>query len=570
MRLRLRLLVMALLPVIVLGALTYLGASAQMKKGIENQVYEGMEAAAFTVREIFDLRAEGEYYLDESGRMWKGEALNISEAIDIVDDIKENTGFDVTIFYGDERILTTLADENGNRQVGTKADEQISSRVLKDGQDYNASDVEIFGRTYICSYIPLYQYQTKTPVGMVFLGKEFSKVSEQIKQSQQSVMFIILAVLGMVSITSALSANRIAAAIKGGIDYVDQMCQGKLGNRASEKLIKRGDEIGDMCRGVKKLDDNLTAIVTEIQTQSAILGETSTACNSDAHKALASAEQVNAAAEEVAAATSTQAQGALEAENSVNLIGQTIEETNGQMQDFSNTSKEMSQAAGGAKETLAELNRNMHKVREAVDNVHHQTNETHISVEKIGEMTMVITEIATQTNLLSLNASIEAARAGEMGKGFAVVAEEIRKLAEQCNTSAIEIQEVLTQLKNNSDISVSTMEEVRKIIQAQADKLAETNHVFETVEGGIDQSVHGIGKIMEEMSTLNGARSHAVSEVQNVAALAQQNAASIEETAASIDDVAHLISAMSERMENLAQAANALKEKASVFQLSNE
>ena len=210
----------------------------------------------------------------------------------------------------------------------------------------------------------------------------------------------------------------------------------------------------------------------------------------------------------------------------------------------------------------------MKQVKGAVDTIQHQTNETHGSVEKIGEMTEMITSIATQTNLLSLNASIEAARAGEMGKGFAVVAEEIRKLAEQCNTSAVEIQEVLAQLRNNSDESVKTMEGVQKIIQVQADKLEETNREFSTVEGGINQSVQGLSEIMKEMNGLDKERAQTVEEVQNVAALAQQNAASIEETAASIDEMVHLISTMSERIENLQQVADALKEKASVFHFS--
>lgn len=562
MKLRARLLVMALLPVVGLGILTYAGASVQMTKGIEEQTYRGMKATTLAVREIFESGAQGEYRLDESGQLWKGEEMNISASQAIVDSIKADTGFDIGIFYGDENILTTIAEGKG-----AKAPEKARTLVLGSGQEYGDDDTSFSGKWYISYYAPIFQTGTNTPVGMVFLGEEYADVALVIKSSMQSMLVIMICVLVLVSITSILSASRIAGAIKGAIEYVTQMSQGKLGIQASAKLLSRGDEIGDMCRGVKRLDDNLSAVVAEIQAQTDVLGEVSTACDQDAHKALDSAEQVNAASEEVAAATTSQAQGSLEAENSVDLMGRTIEETNEQMQGLSDTSREVAQAAQSARKTLTELNQSMNQVKKAVDDVHHQTNETHFSVEKISDMTDMITSIASQTNMLSLNASIEAARAGDMGKGFAVVAEEIRKLAEQSNTSAVEIQEVLGQLKNNSDISVSTMEQVQEIIQVQAAKLIQTNHAFETVGSGIEQSVQGIGKIMQEMDSLNGARNHTVSEVQNVASLAQQNAASIEETAASIDEVVHLISAMAGRMDNLRQAASVLKEKASVFRL---
>lgn len=566
MKLRLRLLIMALLPVIAMGALAYLGASVQMRNEVEEETYTGLFASALAIREVLE-KVEGEYRLDENGQMWKGETLNLSETTGLVDDIKRETGFDVSIFYGNERKLTSIKDSSGKRAGGTQPLEEINSQVLAKGQNYSSNHTEISGKRFLCYYIPLYQENTNTVVGMVFMGQDYDALSAVVGKSQRNMLVMMFIVLAIVSATSVISANRIASAIKGAINYLKQMCEGKLGNKASEKLLKRTDEIGDMCRDIRALDENLTAIVREIQTQTRILEETSASCSSNANKALESAEQVNAAAEEVASATSTQAQGVQEAENSVNHIGRSIEEANVRMQEFCDTSKKMAGASGSVRKTLAELNQSMKLVKGAVEHVHHQTNETHVSVEKISEMTNVITAIATQTNLLSLNASIEAARAGEMGRGFAVVAEEIRKLAEECNTSAVEIQEVLAQLKNNSDISVSTMEEVQKDILAQADKLAQTNQAFETVEEGIGRSVEGIGEVIQEMTLLNDEKNHAVTEVQSVSALAQENAASIEETAAAIDNVSHLISSMAERMGDLLQAAEALNEKASVFRI---
>lgn len=570
MRLRLRLMVMALLPVICLGIFTYLVASAQISQGMESQAFEGILATTQTVRELFDSMGEGEYYLDETGQVWKGENVNISECTQLIDSIKSETGFEVTVFYGDVRILTTLKDANGNRQIGTKASEEVSSQVLNKGQNYHSNHTEIFGKRYMCSYIPLYQSGTKTPVGMIFMGKEYKSVEAGIQKVLVNMLLIMLAVILIVSITSIFSASSIASAIKKAISCVAQMGEGQLGIKVPKKLMARKDEIGDMCRGVKQLDDNLTSVVNEIQIQSHELEQTTITCNKNAHKAFESAEQINAAAEEVAAATSTQAQGAMEAENSVNTIGRIIDETNERMHEFSDTSQVMAKAAESAKDTLSELNISMNQVKDAVDNVHRQTNETHVSVEKISEMTEVITSIASQTNMLSLNASIEAARAGEMGKGFAVVAEQIRKLAEECNLSAVEIREVLAQLKNNSDDSVNTMEEVQEIIQVQENKLTETNQVFDTVESGINKSLKGIEMIMEEIDALNDSRSSAVSEVQNVAVLAQQNAASIEETSASIDEVTTLLQGMTEKIDGLSLVADKLEKKAAVFQIQQQ
>lgn len=568
MKLRVRLMVMVLLPMIGMGVLSFLGASVQLKQAIEEQLYSSLQATALAVREIFDASGQGEYRLDEEGQMWKGEEMNISDATGMIDAIKESIGYDITVFYGDTRVITTIVDENGSRQVGTKALDEVSAQVLGKGQDYRNGNVEILGDRYLCYYIPIYQEGTKNPVGMVFLGERYDRVLEVIQKSQAVVLLLMLLVLMLVVVTSLISANRIAKAIKGAIDSLKELGKGKLGLKVSQKLLARKDEIGDMGREVQQLDDNLTAIISEIQLQAHTLEETSSICNSNVQKALDSAEQVDAATEEVAAATTTQAQEAQEAERSVNAIGVTIEKSNARMKEIYETSAKMAEAAGSTRDTLKELNNSMYQVKDAVDNIQRQTNETHISVEKISEMTQVITSIASQTNMLSLNASIEAARAGEMGKGFAVVAEEIRKLAEQCNTSVVEIQEALVQLKNNSDESVSIMDDVQKNIQQQADKLIATNQVFRTVENGIEQSMQGIGTIMDEIGLLNNERNTAVEEVQSVAVLAQQNAASIEETTASISEVAEILAEMSAKMQDLQSVADKLEEKSSTFKLA--
>lgn len=94
-----------------------------------------------------------------------------------------------------------------------------------------------------------------------------------------------------------------------------------------------------------------------------------------------------------------------------------------------------------------------------------------------------------------MNASIEAARAGEEGKGFAVVASEIKTLSAQSNKSALEIQQLLEQLTTNSNQAVNLMLEAREIITVQNDNLVKTDHAFQSVKRGINESVSSINTI---------------------------------------------------------------------------
>ena len=188
-----------------------------------------------------------------------------------------------------------------------------------------------------------------------------------------------------------------------------------------------------------------------------------------------------------------------------------------------------------------------------------QTNITNISALKIKEATTLISSIAEETNLLSLNASIEAARAGEAGRGFAVVASQIQKLADQSNESANQIDQIIHALIEDSEKAVKTMDEVKTIMNLQSENVHKTGQVFEQVRDGISSSISGVGEIATRTTQLDKARGDVVDVVQNLTAIAQQNAASTEETSASVMEVSNV---MQEIMEN----ANRLKEIASILE----
>ena len=567
LKLRTKIILLASVPVILLGVILFFIASLKIRDGISDEAYRGMHATTLAVRDIFENASEGEYRVDENNQLWKGD-LNISESEELVDQIKENTGMDVTVFYGDTRYLTTIVDTNGNRQINTTASEIVSETVLKQGKDYKDDNVDIFGTRYICYYIPVYSTDGgTTPIGMIFLGQEFSNVNLLIKSAQGGILISGLVVAVLTILLAAFVGILIIRALKRGMNTVQNIAGGKLGVHIDEKLLKRNDIIGNMCRDIENLDRKLCTIISQIQEQCELLNNTAISCTESSTNVMEATRQINQTTQGIAGAATMQAQDASDAGNNVTVMGNMIGDTSNNIEELTRLLEEMGNATANSQAILVELNQSMQDVKEAVEDITNKTSSTHESVKRISEATNVITKIATQTNLLSLNASIEAARAGEQGKGFAVVASEIQQLAEQSNQSARDIQSILSQLIMDSESSVNTMGEVSQTISIQETKIKETNEAFSIVDDGIHKSVEGIEQIEEKMRTLDDARSETVAVVQNVASIAEENAASTEEMASTVDQVNDEIEVLASKAKKLNDIASVLQNQIDTFEI---
>lgn len=332
-----------------------------------------------------------------------------------------------------------------------------------------------------------------------------------------------------------------------------------------EKLKMSGDETGKMARAVDQMQCELRGVVTELKGQSEQLYESSNHLSGNAERTAETIEQINHAMHDMAEGASSQAVDTQTATESVIVIGNMVEQTNSEVAKLRHNVTVMQEAGNEAEKTLGELEEINAKAKTSIEEIYVQTNTTNESAMKIKDAIELITTIAEETNLLSLNASIEAARAGEQGRGFAVVANQIQKLAEQSNESAMKVQQIANMLMEDSERAVHTMDEVKEIMDEQVQKVELTSSMFEKVQDEISNSMDGIANISEKTEQMDEARINVVDIVQNLTAIAEENAAGTEETSASVTDVSNIVDNISGNAKQLHSVAETIENEMQKF-----
>lgn len=564
MKLRNKILLISLFPLLMVGVVVVIMVSQYMSSMLLEEIGTSLKANAYSLRDAIEMGTQGGYYVDDNGDMIKG-YKKVAQTQTMMDEIKKETGIVLTVFYGDTRMVTSVTNEDGTYEVGTQASQKVVDKVLKSGDELLADNVDVNGEKYFAFYSPIYNEGEDVPVGMVFAGMKQSSLDAKLRDVATGIsLFVVALIIGSGVIISIFTA-RLVKAIKGSVAVAERVSTGDLSGTIDEKQLKRKDEIGDITRAVSHLQTELVDIISDIKNKSDVLIEASVDLDKTARETSDVVSQVERAVQEIADGATSQATETQKATSNVIFMGDMVEETNREVEQLKINAEDMKEYSASASGSITELQLSSHKSSQSIEDIYRQTVTTNESALKIKEATSLITSIADETNLLSLNASIEAARAGEQGRGFAVVAAQIQKLAEQSNESAREIDAIVNLLIADSTSAVRTMEEVKQIIDAQNEHVEKTGQLFNTVMSGIDESIRGVESIAERTRKLDGARVSVVDVVQNLTAIAEENAASTEETSASAAEVASIISNVSESAEQLKLVADGLELKMNIF-----
>ncbi|WAH36328.1 methyl-accepting chemotaxis protein [Alicyclobacillus dauci] len=335
------------------------------------------------------------------------------------------------------------------------------------------------------------------------------------------------------------------------------------GNLTEEILIKNKDEFGQLGNSFNQMRESIRGVLVDVS-------QTSEQVAASAEELMASSEQSGKAAQNISEIIQVVANGSERQAARVDESNVVVREMSGGIQQIAVSAQRVTENSSDATAVADEGQVSIESVVTHMDHIHNTVTGLAESVQKLGERSQqignivnVITDIASQTNLLSLNASIEAARAGEQGRGFAVVANEIRKLAEQSASSAQGIAELVTSIQMDTNEAVkatsSTSEAVVQGLNAVQFAGKSFTKIHGTVTAVADQ-IQEVSAAVEQMSASSEEVSRSMSAIyevtqetaagtQNVSAATEEQLASMEEITASATELAR----MAEELQHMIQ-----------------
>ena len=553
-------------PVVLLGLLSIFFMLTTVRSSMMEEIEEGLKGTAAATLAAYDQNT-GDYMESSNGDIWKG-SYNISRSESLVDRIRDNTGMDVTFFYGDRRIMTSAVDSNGDRILNSPAGDRIVEKVLQNGEEYFSSAVSLDGVMNYGYFMPVYQNGSDDEIiGMVFVGTD--------KENKDAVVNgIIFGIGAAVCVAMILCmgvglklATSISHNIKKSISIMGKVAEGDLTVWVDDKMLKRKDEIGDLSRVTVKLKDTLKGILKGISENSASLLEASRALGNAADTTNGTMNEVQNAVSQVVANSTEQSKNSESTSENMRIMGEHITETSTEVDTLNQNAASMQKSSKKTADTLAQLCHINEEVERIIGEVKEQTDRTNVSIQKINTAMEFITSIAEETNLLSLNASIEAARAGESGRGFAVVADQIKKLAEQSNQSGHEIEETTKALMEDSAREMEIMQRMQEIITEQSGSMQETRANVSEVLKEIEDSMQSILQIRESTGRLAESRGEVMEAVEQLSQIAHDNVDSTQQTYTETQEVLDTFRQVYDSAEQLKKIADELAESMQYFKI---
>lgn len=558
-----RMMLSSLGPLLFMGIVVTTYAIMMLKGSLKDQKQNSLLDYGMTVRNAIIQTADGDFK-QEGGKTYLG-SQQIGSKSTILDDYSGDGGVELTLYYGDDAVVTTIADKDSNRVSLDAINSKCKAMVYGKGKFYSTDSDILAGKKYYSVYLPI--KANNKVVGAICASQPTSSVDKLVNKQIASLATIAIVILIIAVVIVAYSSYSTAKSTKRMSEELSALADGYLSITVNMSTLRRDDEIGVMARALQRTAKRMTDVVHEINSITRRLVIAGTKLEESCADTGDTARGISNAVEEISRGAATQADDVVKANESVSVMGDGITSIVDSLQSLSNSTQVMLESDKESEMIITELVASTNKTTGAIKEVSEKVNDTDRAVEKIREAVSIITNIADETNLLSLNASIEAARAGEAGRGFSVVAIQIQKLAEESARSAERIEETIAELSVNSHAAVSVMNEIDSIVKEQLDKLELTKKHFQSVSKGIITTINETELIQEQSRTCDMAREDVINTISSLSFVSEANATSSEATTNSMEDLNKTIELFADSARNLQHMAVKLEENVQFFKL---
>ena len=391
------------------------------------------------------------------------------------------------------------------------------------------------------------------------LGKSISQ--------RVTISFVIFGIISIVlAVLAVIIAKIIADSMRDMTARLETLSQNDL---TQETLVlDQNDEVGKMLRAFSEMQKNLSSVIGRLKSTADGLVESCHVMDQNTDEAAMSMSDINNAAGELADTATQTASNVEDVSRGMDDINNIMQRSVATAENLNTASTEINAVTDDGVKIVDTLTKINSQSLDAFETIFRAIANIQDSADKISGASNLISSVAEQTNLLSLNASIEAARAGDAGRGFAVVAEEIRQLSDESASSVDTINALLAELQQNTNDAIEKSNLVKSLVDKQSESVRDTrgsfDHIVDSVRK-VDEAIAEIRNINGELDT--GIRN--ISElVESLSAASEENAATAEELSATSDVVNRNVEELRTTQESINSASDELEQIVQLFKLA--